>query len=690
MPIFALQRSYKYMMYATKQPSLRINQADLKCKNGCGYYGNADWDGYCSKCYRNHMDQERQRKARQTHSDQAKHQVSGFSKFEEKKRQQTDKKNKYLKSLPVFRKTSNVKDSGRPERHLDLRQANPDADKLMAEFISLYGIWGEMVRKDFFKCVQSFTTKIYSELDNKPIEDIAEMAQKYYNLYNNRVNSTQTYQEVTTEVREELLDFFEKYVMVSLYSWLFCPPSTNDEEKDLIIQERIRKLSWVNAHHLDCCISETSIEVRDLVYTAITDLLGMDSMKAPQEKLSCVVRCCRSVVEVLQHCQGGPVSADEFLPALIFIVLKANPARLKSNILYVTRFCNDTRLMQGEAGYYFTNLCCAVSFIENLTAESLNMPQQEFEAYMSGEITSVSAWESALVACEGMHQLCEHLALLKGLSDRTNSVQENTKTLTEDILKLKEEITEKVTAVLERTPLIIKPRKTPEDLKIEASTQVAAIKIEVDESQTQNNFYLQNLQIGQNNLDETKTKLQLDITPCISEDKVKASQSIEFLSPAFDAQSLDGLTPDDQNSLSLSKINYDIDFSDLSGENSVAELTPEKRKSPSYTPDPFSPIGSSCTITQVPLVPSQVEPKPKDDFVLPFLEDNAKKEETLIDKKEDNAITNLPSPIKPMTSQYSGFSKQGWQIPSIPCITGDFVSTNASQSSSQQSSSQDN
>lgn len=55
---------------------------------------------------------------------------------------------------------------------------------------------------------------------------------------------------------------------------MFCPPSTNDEEKDLSIQDRIRKLSWVNAHHLDCCISETSIEVRDLVYTAINDLLG--------------------------------------------------------------------------------------------------------------------------------------------------------------------------------------------------------------------------------------------------------------------------------------------------------------------------------------------------------------------------------------------------------------------------------
>lgn len=64
-------------------------------------------------------------------------------------------------------------------------------------------------------------------------------------------------------------------MLLSLYfRVLFCPQTTNDEEKDLTIQARIRQLSWVNAHHLDCCISETSMEVRDLVYTAITDLLG--------------------------------------------------------------------------------------------------------------------------------------------------------------------------------------------------------------------------------------------------------------------------------------------------------------------------------------------------------------------------------------------------------------------------------
>ncbi|KAJ8917837.1 hypothetical protein NQ315_010749 [Exocentrus adspersus] len=712
MPILTLQRSYKYIMYATKQPSLRIKQADLKCKTGCGFYGNADWDGYCSKCYRNHMEQVRQKKSRQGHSEQSKTQVPGFSKFEEKKRQQTDKKTKYLKSLPVFRKSSSAKDSGRPEKYYDMRQANPDANKLMTEFISSFGKWGETVRKDFSKCVQSFTTKILSELDAKPIEDLAELAQNCYNLYNDRLKNNAVYQAVTSEVRDELLDFFEKYSMVGLYSFLFCPPSTNDEEKDLTIQDRIRKLSWVNAHHLDCCISETSIEVRDLVYTAINDLLGMDSMKAPPGKA--YLRGA-SVVEVLQHCQGGPVSADEFLPALIFVVLKANPARLKSNILYVTRFCNDSRLMQGEAGYYFTNLCCAVSFIENLTAESLNMPEQEFQAYMSGEVTCVSAWESALVACEGMHQLCEHLALLKGLSERTTVVKESSQKLREDMERLKEEINEKVNSVLERTPLIIKPRKSPlpitkENLLLStfAPPKVSSDAVQQDEEEAADapappqNYYLQNLSMSQINiLDSTKNKLQLNITPCLNvpvKAPAAAPQLTDLLSPspAHENKSMESLTPDDNSYLGLSKVNYDIDFSDISAENSIAEeLTPDKRKSPTpsfTTPDPFSPIGTSCNIMQSPLIPSNAplstnaevqQSTKKEDFVLPFLESMSEAtEESLLDKVEEAALIALPSPsIKPFAAEYTGFSKQGSKIPSIPCNTGDFSSLNLQQSS---------
>jgi len=41
-----------------------------------------------------------------------------------------------------------------------------------------------------------------------------------------------------------------------------------------------------------------------------------------------------------------------------------------------------------------------VSFVENLTAESLNMPVDEFDQYMSGKVVPVSTWDSALLMCE--------------------------------------------------------------------------------------------------------------------------------------------------------------------------------------------------------------------------------------------------------------------------------------------------
>ena len=71
---------------------------------------------------------------------------------------------------------------------------------------------------------------------------------------------------------------------------------------------------------------------------------------------------------MLKLSNESPASADDFLPCLIYVCLKANPPRIQSNINFITRFCNEN------------NWYCAMSFIDTLKAESFDMDPDEFES----------------------------------------------------------------------------------------------------------------------------------------------------------------------------------------------------------------------------------------------------------------------------------------------------------------------
>ena len=56
---------------------------------------------------------------------------------------------------------------------------------------------------------------------------------------------------------------------------------------------------------------------------------------------------------------SGPktiASADDYLPACIYIVLKANPTMLYSNMNFISRFAFEKRVLQGEHAYHFCSL----------------------------------------------------------------------------------------------------------------------------------------------------------------------------------------------------------------------------------------------------------------------------------------------------------------------------------------------
>eukprot|EP00013_Stygamoeba_regulata_P022843 CAMPEP_0177667250 /NCGR_PEP_ID=MMETSP0447-20121125/22018_1 /TAXON_ID=0 /ORGANISM="Stygamoeba regulata, Strain BSH-02190019" /LENGTH=110 /DNA_ID=CAMNT_0019173459 /DNA_START=401 /DNA_END=729 /DNA_ORIENTATION=+ len=75
--------------------------------------------------------------------------------------------------------------------------------------------------------------------------------------------------------------------------------------------------------------------------------------------------------------------ADEFLPVLIYTVLKANPPHLYSNVYFIQKFRNPSKLTT-EIGYYYTNLQSVVSFIDTLDASSLTIDPAEFAEKFAG------------------------------------------------------------------------------------------------------------------------------------------------------------------------------------------------------------------------------------------------------------------------------------------------------------------
>lgn len=522
-----------------------------------------------------------------------------------------------------------------------------------------------------------------------------------------------TFYDVQAEVKEQALDFFEKCIMSHHYKHLFSPQNTDDEEKDQTVHKRIRQLNWINTKHLVCTIDEVNAEVRDYVYSAITELVAMDSFCTPLEKLECIVSCCRNIFTLLKAVNGVAASADEFLPALIFVVLKANPVRLHSNLNYINRFSNANRLMSGESGYYFTNLCCAISFIENLTCESVQLSKDEFDELMRGE-NHHSAWESALMACESLNIISSNMKIMKDLNTRSSRLEEDTSLFKCDMKEFKEDIFARLKSTVETTPLVIKPIQTP--MRVQSYLSGASnfsMKSSLDNSSSSDSssptparHYRSNLAslvAGTSKGVESKKFLHNVATNSSMDevnfdslvhnltDKLQAntagslstSNSADLLSispifgkqKTFDTQSLDSLmsaTPDDELIKGIRNINYDISYDIDSPENSQAEEIAQIRKFTSL-------VGHHVPQQQQPQSASSMTMSRSDlEEFDPLLSRAASQPEecmnkSLIDDDSPNALNLLDQPIIPMknpSAEYKGITSQSSNIRAISCETG--------------------
>ncbi|XP_064159206.1 RAB guanine nucleotide exchange factor (GEF) 1, like [Anguilla rostrata] len=449
---------------------IRVDRSELQCRKGCGYYGNAAWQGLCSKCYREEHQQARQRQIEEDWALAERLQREEEAAYASSKTasprpslaplpQPEDRKSSTVTTVkkffsPSLRTTPPRKESlgGRTPTPSSSRPPGSATDRATRDFIDFLRPL-QKLGQEVYQQSQTFTESAARKQTRSP-EELSEGVQDFYQSLSDRLLS---HFKGSTDSVERVMEQVEKYVMTRLHKAALCPVTAEDKRKDLALRRRIQDLHWVSVEMLCAPVDEEVAEVSDCVVKAITDLMEMDSRCVPSEKLTCVTRCSKRIIHAVKVTKRQPASADDFLPALIYTVLRSNPPRLQSNIQHITRFCHPSRLMKGEDGYYFTNLCCAVTFIEKMDAQSLNMSAEEFEWHMSGQPSPGRSAPAPAPGPEPGGQASGELDLLGGLSLQQDRLLDGARKMEADLIDWQSSVEHQVHDFLDQRPLETPP-----------------------------------------------------------------------------------------------------------------------------------------------------------------------------------------------------------------------------------------
>ncbi|ERN08283.1 vacuolar protein sorting-associated protein 9A isoform X2 [Amborella trichopoda] len=233
---------------------------------------------------------------------------------------------------------------------------------------------------DLVKSIKSF---IVSFLNNTPdpVKDSVAV-QEFLNNMEGAFRAHTLWAGASEEELESAGEGLEKYVMTKLFTRAFAS-IPEEVKKDEELSEKMALVQqFIRPDNLDI---KPNFQNETSWLLAQKELQKINMYKAPRDKLLCILHCCKVINNLLLNASiasnDNPPGADEFLPVLIYVTIKANPPQLHSNLLYIQRYRRQSRLVS-ESAYFFTNLLSAESFIANLDAGSLSMDETEFEMNM--------------------------------------------------------------------------------------------------------------------------------------------------------------------------------------------------------------------------------------------------------------------------------------------------------------------
>lgn len=417
-----------------------LDQSTLACKAGCGFFGNPEWLGYCSICFK-HLNHNQQRLfLAQQQYEQELSSATNTLKIQQQQHLQNNHDHPLQQPQQQQQQPAVLNNTDTDPGLVDDKKHQQQMGSVNGDQLEQQRLWWKQQQQQHcLRHTQKFAKEFLAieKQPDKTINDLSDLVHDFYQLMNDRFENHFLYKGATPDQLELLNDSMERTLNEFIYQVISARIINEDEEHNMAIQKRIKSLNWITVEHLEIDIDFKHPIVNDLLDKAICQLIEINSRTSSIDKLECIVQCSKTILELIQASQTSgesvPVSADQFLPVLVFVVIQANPPMLPADMKYLTRFSNPRRLMSGETGYYFTNLCCALEFIEKASGASLNISEEEFRKYVNGEAIPATNSQISTYLCDGLRTMCANDAALKKLRRRNESRQSKIENLMEAI-----------------------------------------------------------------------------------------------------------------------------------------------------------------------------------------------------------------------------------------------------------------
>ena len=202
----------------------------------------------------------------------------------------------------------------------------------------------------------------------------------YMDIIKNKIKNSkknkQLFENITEKEIEEMSEKIEDYVVRKIYKYVYIDTPLPD---DVTFYEKTLSLDWITPEILD--IKKVYVNQLSLAEKYIRKL---DEAKSVSDKLNCIKNAHTNMNNTIKFSSGKNEDAgqDELTPILQYIVIKAQPKRIHSDINYIRCFLNES-CMRGQEGFLVTQMELATSFIMTIDHSVLKMDEKEFNRLVS-------------------------------------------------------------------------------------------------------------------------------------------------------------------------------------------------------------------------------------------------------------------------------------------------------------------